>query len=212
VLAPADTLPAGIWQPLVERRPVCLTARVVDGALDGAEWFDASTVEAASPAARERFRRGLAVSEVVGDELVSVFVPTPRLVVFGMGAIADALAAAAALAGWQCHVTGDPDVAVGMAMGLSPIDQLVAMGHEVEPVGRVLAAALASEVGYIGALGARRMQEQRADWLAYRGITDVERVHGPAGLDIGATTPGEIAISIIAEALAARHRGGSSAP
>jgi xanthine dehydrogenase accessory factor len=85
------------------------------------------------------------------------------------------------------------------------------MGHEVEPVGRVLAAALGSEVGYIGALGSRRMHEQRVDWLAYRGITDVARVHGPAGLDIGASSAGEIAISIIAQALAVRHRGESAA-
>jgi xanthine dehydrogenase accessory factor len=211
VLAPAEVLPAGIWQPLVERRPVCLTARLADGTLVDTAWFDASTIDGASGAAHERFQRGVAVTEVVGDELVAVFVPTPRLVVFGMGALADALASAAALAGWQCQVTGDPDVAVGMAMGLSTIDQLVAMGHEVEPVGRVLAAALGSDVGYIGALGSRRMHEQRVDWLAYRGVTEVNRVHGPAGLDIGASTAGEIAVSIIAEALAVRHRGESAA-
>ena len=63
-------------------------------------------------------------------------------------------------------------------------------------------AALESDVGYIGALGARRMQENRADWLAYRGVTDLTRIHGPAGLDIGADTPAEIAVSILAEAIA----------
>jgi xanthine dehydrogenase accessory factor len=51
-------------------------------------------------------------------------------------------------------------------------------------------------------MGARKMQENRADWLAYRGVTDLTRVHGPAGLDIGANTPGEIAVSIVAEAIA----------
>jgi xanthine dehydrogenase accessory factor len=62
-------------------------------------------------------------------------------------------------------------------------------------------AALDSDVGYIGAMGARRMQENRAEWLAYRGITDLTRIHGPAGLDIGADTPAEIAVSILAEAI-----------
>jgi len=47
------------------------------------------------------------------------------------------------------------------------------------------------------------MQQNRADWLAYRGITEISRVHGPAGVDIGATSPAEIAISILAQAIEA---------
>jgi xanthine/CO dehydrogenase XdhC/CoxF family maturation factor len=45
------------------------------------------------------------------------------------------------------------------------------------------------------------MQEDRADWLAYRDVTDLSRVHGPAGFDIGAKTPEEIAISVLAEVI-----------
>jgi xanthine dehydrogenase accessory factor len=66
-----------------------------------------------------------------------------------------------------------------------------------------LAAALESDAGYIGALGSQKMQQNRADWLAYRGITEISRVHGPAGVDIGATSPAEIAISILAQAIEA---------
>ena len=85
---------------------------------------------------------------------------------------------------------------------MASIDKLVVAAHDIDLAGPVLAAALASTVGYIGALGGHRMQTSRADWLAYRGITELDRIHGPAGLDIGAESPAEIAISIIAEALA----------
>jgi xanthine dehydrogenase accessory factor len=82
---------------------------------------------------------------------------------------------------------------------------VVVMGHDVELSSRMLAAALASEAGYIGALGSQKMQQQRADWLAYQGITDLDRVNGPAGLAIGAATPAEIAVSILAQVIAVRN-------
>ena len=78
------------------------------------------------------------------------------------------------------------------------------MAHDLEIAGQALVAALSSDVGYIGALGSHRMQETRDEWLAYRGYVDLERIHGPAGLNIGAKTPAEIAVSILAEALGAK--------
>ena len=95
-------------------------------------------------------------------------------------------------------------MATGLIAGLSRLDKLVVTSHDAELGGRALAAGLDSDVGYIGALGSRRTQQSRADWLAYRGITDLSRIHGPAGLDIGADTPAEIAVSIVAEALAVK--------
>ena len=67
-------------------------------------------------------------------------------------------------------------------------------------------AALRSEVFYVGAIGSRRTQAQRREQLMEAGLTEaeLERVHGPAGLDLGADSPAETALSILAEALAVR--------
>jgi xanthine dehydrogenase accessory factor len=137
-----------------------------------------------------------------GDALVSVFLAVPRLVVAGGGPVAAALARAAELVGWQPTVVSDAS-ATGLIAGLSPIDKVVVAGHDLDLAGAALLAALGSGAGYIGSLGGRTMQQNRADWLGYRGVTDLDRVHGPAGLDIGASTPEEVAISIVAEAIKA---------
>jgi xanthine dehydrogenase accessory factor len=117
--------------------------------------------------------------------------------------VASALDAAAALLGWQTEIVNDVAVATGLIAALAPLDKVVVAAHDLELAGSALAAALETEVGYIGALGGRRMQQTRADWLAYRGITELDRIHGPAGLDIGAETPAQIAVAILAQALAA---------
>jgi xanthine dehydrogenase accessory factor len=92
----------------------------------------------------------------------------------------------------------------GLTTRLSSADAVVVMGHDVETSSRCLQVALDSDAGYIGALGSRAMQQARADWLAYRDVTDLSRVHGPAGLEIGASTPEEIAVSIAAQIVSAR--------
>jgi xanthine dehydrogenase accessory factor len=68
--------------------------------------------------------------------------------------------------------------------------------------------ALATDAFYIGALGSRRNQERRRERLLEAGVRDdeLERVSGPSGLDIGADTPAETALSILGEILATRAR------
>ena len=204
LLVPASSLPEGLWDLLLVRDPVCLVTRVDrDEVLDTAV-FVADTIDTAGHAAAQMFARRASDAAIEGDTVITVLWPVPQLLIVGGGAIADALGKAAALLGWQTQIVNDVATATGVIAGLAAPDNLVVAAHDVDVAGPALAAALDSDVGYIGALGARRMQQARADWLAYRDITDLSRIHGPAGLDIGADTPAEIALSVLAEAVAVK--------
>jgi xanthine dehydrogenase accessory factor len=89
---------------------------------------------------------------------------------------------------------------------LGPRDAVLAMTHDPKFDEPALRGALASGAGYVGALGSRRTQALRAERLreAGAGETELARIHGPCGLDIGAATPAETAVSILAEIIAAR--------
>jgi xanthine dehydrogenase accessory factor len=202
LLVPAADLPADLWERLRAREPVCLVSRVHGDLVTAVELFGPATIAEAGADAAKLFGRGTSDNLITPDEVITVFWPVPKLVIVGAGAIADALTAAAGLLGWHTQLITDVRTATGVIAGLAVLDKLVVISHDEDVAGPALASALGSDVGYIGALGSRRTQQSRADWLAYRGVTDLERVHGPAGLDIGANTPAEIAVSIVAEALA----------
>jgi xanthine dehydrogenase accessory factor len=93
---------------------------------------------------------------------------------------------------------------------LSPTTALVLVSHDFKFDLPVLEVALRSRVGYIGVLGSRRRARAIHDFLASTGASseDVARIHIPVGLDIGARTPQEIAVSILAQLIAVRsgHR------
>ena len=189
---PAQDLPPDLWDRLRGRDAVVLRAQLAG--VDGEDIVSVTAQPVVDDAAT--------TSAVTADEATTVLRAVPRLVIVGAGPIPDALAAAAQLLGWQVQPTVQVAMATGLIAGLAPLDKLVVAAHDEELAGPALAAALGSQVGYIGGLGSRRMQQTRADWLAYRGITDLSRVHGPAGLDIGASTAAEIAVSVLAEAVA----------
>lgn len=201
VVVPATDLPDRLWQLLLDRAPVCLVATLEGDEVATTRVHSADDVADAGEDIAALFEGGTSTVATIGDALVTVLHAVPRLVVSGGGPIGEALAAAARLLGWQVVVESEVQTAIGHMASLSAIDSAVIMGHDVESSSRVLAAALESPAGYIGAVGSRRMQDQRAAWLAYRGITDLRRVHGPAGVDIRARTPAEIAVSIVAEAI-----------
>jgi len=202
ILVPADTLPEGLWDLATAREPVCLVCTLDGDDVATIDLYTTSTVADAGEVVESLFIAGESGSVVTGDQVASVFRAVPQLVVVGDTDVAGALVELASRIGWNARVAADAGSATGMIATLSGQDKVVVAAHDLELAGTALMAALESDVGYIGALGARRMQENRADWLAYRGVTDLTRIHGPAGLDIGADTPAEIAVSILAEAIA----------
>ncbi len=186
---PADTLPEDLWPLLLNRSPVTLEVT-----LDGGR------------ATSSRLGETPASTRIVhtDDRLVCEWCPTPTVLIYGGGPMAHALAQAAEFVGWNVERSGGTEAAVAMATSLSAIDGAVVMGHDTEGVGRVLQAALGSGACYIGSIGPASLQEDRGDWLAYRGV-DSGRVHGPAGFDIGATSPEEVALSVMVEMIAVRN-------
>lgn len=202
LVTPADSLPADLWIMATDRRRFALVVQLEDGEIVGSQVFDADSIADADEGAREFFEHHPSGSLVTESRVISVFDAVPRLVVIGGGPIAEALASLAPLVGWQAQVTSDRDTASGLIAPLSGHDKVVIAAHDLELAGAGLQSALGSNCGYIGSVGSHKMQSDRADWLAYRGVTDLDRIHGPAGLDIGAGSPGEVAVAIVAEAIA----------
>ncbi|MBX6748636.1 MAG: XdhC family protein [Micromonosporaceae bacterium] len=204
LLVEATRMPAALWERLRRRDPICLVARLDGDQVTSVDLYDRDTVADAGEEAARLYGRGASDTLMTSDAVVTVLWPVPKLVIAGTGPIVDALRANAELLGWQVQVASEPSHATGLIAGLSALDNVVVASHDLELAGTALQAALTSEAGYIGALANRRTQQARADWLAYRGVTDLSRVHSPAGLDIGSRTPPEIAVAVLAEALAVR--------
>lgn len=211
LVLPAAAYPDALWDRLAAREPLCLVTTLIDG-LGVTEMYSPATIGTAYEFGSDigrlfgRGRSGALVQESDPTTVAVALWPVPTLVVVGDGLIAEALRHVAALLGWRTSVTGDVDTAVALAGQLHRSDAVVVLSHDREVDGPALAAALAGTAGYVGALGSRATQEARREWLTGHGVLgkDQARIHGPAGLDIDAHTPAEIAISIVAEILASR--------
>lgn len=121
------------------------------------------------------------------------------LLVVGAGPVSDALLPQAELVGWTPVLAKTAEDVTATVDGA---DALVVTSHDTEVAGAALKAALERDLVYVGGMGSRRTQAARQEWLAAHGVTDVSDVHGPAGLDIGADSPAEIALAILAELVA----------
>ena len=154
-----------------------------------------------------------------------VYAPPPRLLVFGAIDTAEALCAAAKALGWRT-IVADARTRFASAERLPSADEIVVAWPE-EALARVqpdhatavvvlthddkfdipaLKGALGTDAFYIGAIGSRRNQSRRRERLLEAEVPEdaLERISGPCGLDIGASTPAETALSILAEILAVR--------
>jgi xanthine dehydrogenase accessory factor len=156
--------------------------------------------------------------------------PPPRVLIFGAVDTAEALCRASKMIGWQA-IVADARAKFATAERIPSADELI-VGWPEDVLGRVrpdhdtavvvltheekfdvpaLVGALATEAFYVGALGSRRAQERRRERLLEAGVDEgeLERIFGPSGLDLGAQSPEETALSILGEILAVRAgRGG----
>lgn len=221
LVQPAAAYTAELWQRLLDHEPACVVTTLDDGSAPRmTRVYTPQTIRDAAPSGEydhpvpRLFGRGTTVAALLdhaGERLAAVALwPVPTLVVVGDGLIADALAGAGALLGWTVAITPQLDDAVAAIERLHRSDAVVVLSHDRDVDGPALATALRGSVGYVGGLGSRRTQDARREWLTAHGVDDSaqRRIHGPAGLDIDAHTPGEIAVSIVAEILA--ERSGSS--
>lgn len=183
-------------------------------------------------AAREVVRAGRnRLLEVDGRRVFAeVYGPPPRLVIYGAVDTAELLCRAAKLLGWRT-IVADARPMFATESRIPSADELIVawpdeafarirpdhqtavlvLTHEDKFDRPALMAALETEAFYIGALGSRRNQERRRERMLEAGADEesLERISGPCGLDVGAETQEETAISIIAEILAMRAgRGG----
>ena len=162
-----------------------------------------------------------------GDLFIDVTFPPPRLIVFGAVDFAAALCKLAKATGWRAFVV-DPRARFAQPARFPDAEQVVAawpedafqrlggidrataiavLTHDPKLDDAALVLALRSNAGYIGAMGSRRAQAKRRERLLAKGIeeAEMERISAPIGLDLGALTAEETALSIMAEIVAMRY-------
>lgn len=167
------------------------------------------------------------LAQVDGRDLfISVHVPAVRLLLVGAVHISQALAPMAIAAGLDVTVL-DPRTAfasperfpgvrllpewpddVLSSLGLDAFTAVALLTHDPRIDDQALVAALKARCFYVGALGSQKTQVRRRERMIGQGFSEAElaRIHGPIGLDIGAVSPAEIAVSILGEVIASMRR------
>jgi xanthine dehydrogenase accessory factor len=190
--------------------------------------------EAALSALRRETSTTLALETPAGAVAIflEVFPREPRLVVFGGVHIAMSLVRLARVLGYRT-IVADGRAAFLTRERFPEADELIlawpeeAWGRHARDTSRdlchishdpkfdepALTAALRSPARYIGAIGSRKTQAARREWLESQGFSqsDIARVHGPIGLDLGGRQPAETALAILAQMTAVRYGVGDRA-
>jgi xanthine dehydrogenase accessory factor len=166
-------------------------------------------------------------SELRGDVFVDVTFPKPRMLIFGAVDYAAALCRLARICGWRPYVidprgffaradrfpeaeevvVGWPQEVLARLGGLDRATYVVTLTHDPKLDDAAVGLALGSDARYIGAMGSRRANLARRERLLEAGFSeeDLRRIAMPVGLDLGAVTPEETALSIMAEVSAIRN-------
>jgi xanthine dehydrogenase accessory factor len=166
-------------------------------------------------------------SELRDELFVDVTAPAPRVLIFGAVEYASHLSHLASVTGWRAYVIDPrerfatrgrfpdavevlarwPGAALEQLGGIDRATYLAVLTHDPKIDDEVLTLALAAEPAYIGAMGSRRAQEQRRERLLAAGVgeADLARISAPIGLDLGALSAEEVALSIMAELVAVRY-------
>jgi xanthine dehydrogenase accessory factor len=210
---------AALYDRIGDRRAVVFTN--VD---DGSQRL---AFEGDDPVADDLLRGGSSkLVEIDGRRVFAdVYGPPPRLLVFGAIDTAEELCRAAKRLGWHT-IVADARAKFATAERLPSADEVivawpqealeqvrpdhatavVVLTHDEKFDIPALVGTLATDAFYVGALGSRRNQELRRERLLEAGVGEdaLGRIHGPAGLDIGAHTPAETAVSMLSEILAVR--------
>lgn len=227
---------SAILESLLQARKAKASATLVTDLESGAQTLVADGVASGDvelgPALQHFVEDALAADKGMTADLngkryfVQVFNPPRRLIIVGAVHAAQVLAPMAALAGYEVIVV-DPRGAFATEVRFPqvtlntewPDDALegldidrrtavVTLTHDPKLDDPALKVALRKEPFYIGALGSRKTHAKRVERLSAAGFSnrDIERIHAPVGLDIGAISPAEIAVSIVAEMTSVLHQ------
>jgi xanthine dehydrogenase accessory factor len=208
---------------VIEGEPLGAHALVLEGGERHGDGVPEEALAESGRLIREHTNRVIEFGDV--KVFAEIYGPPPRLVIYGAVDTAEAMCKAAKLLGWRTIVadarakfatperlpSADEIIVEWPAEALAQVSPdhataIVVLTHDDKFDIPALKAALETEAFYVGALGSRRNQERRRERLLEAGVDEdaVERISGPCGLDIGAESQPETALSILAEALAVR--------